>query len=88
MADGEWRDTSFGYITNVSTLGDLKVEFTASYSYFDNQPGTLEFGPNGEEPSVRIEGFSVVDDDGEELDAKGADGEPLLKNARIWRKAK
>lgn len=71
--DGQDHDHTWGYVTNVSTLDGLKIEFTESFEYFHFEPDTFKYGPNGEEPRVRIEGFEVVDEDGEELDGYDLD---------------
>lgn len=61
------HDSTFGYVWVESTLGDLKIEYTQSFFYYDNQPSTFEYGDNGTELSLSYEGFMVVGEDGEEL---------------------
>lgn len=65
--DGEEHDTAWGYVKTVSRYREICVTWTQSYSFFLFEPSTLVYGDNGGEPSLTVEGFRVVDEDGNEL---------------------
>lgn len=80
--DGKEHDTAWGYIETVNRRGNVTLTWTQSYSYFCNEPSSLEYGDNGGEFSLSLEGVTVVDEDGEEVSI--AELEELLREGYEW----
>lgn len=52
-----------GWISVTSTFGDFKITYSECFSYMENDSDSLQT----EQDNFKLDGFSVIDDDGDEI---------------------
>ncbi|OFV49723.1 hypothetical protein [Oligella sp. HMSC09E12] len=60
----------YGLAKLVSTLDGITVTYSESFNYEENDPDSLRFGVEGMDEVWDIQGVKVLDEDGEEVNAK------------------
>ena len=59
--------TMAGYVTRVSRLGDVTIEYSAGFSYPVYEPDALSLSTDGMDRPLQIHGLDVFDEDGDVL---------------------
>lgn len=58
----------YGWVTKTSTLDNIKIAYTESFNFDENDFDTLSTGTEGMDDVWSLDGAIVVDDEGDELD--------------------
>lgn len=60
---------AWGWASLTSTLAGIRIKYTESFNYNEGDPDSLAVGTEGQDKVWLIEGVTVLDDDGDKMDA-------------------